>query len=387
MHLLEAYSNNVGVKLPKAGTPPVESFFPVPEKYITIHPSSSSPIRIYDYFLEALSWIKPYLDKENIQIVQVGHTSDNQLGMGIDYRNCTFSQTCFVLKNSLLHIGCDSVWTHVAGLYNVPSITLFGATLSAVTGPYYKHPKSIVLESHRNQQKASLSVSEPIKTVNLIKPEEIINSVCNILDIKLEFKIDTKYMGSNFHNLVLEVLPEEPLSFPLSRQSVLTIRLDRAYNPQNAYNILNNFKCNIVTKQPVPIELFQTGNVLSVFYEVDSIADMRRDFIKFMHKKAIPYQIITSAKDKELNDIKFRLFDFNPPLIKKTYTPLELGAGLDFKCSKLLICGSKTYLSYWHYLNKREKINENFSDKLPDTSDLTLWENMDNMYIYNYETL
>ena len=103
-----------------------------------------------------------------------------------------------------------------------------------------------------------------------------------------------------------------------------------------------------------------------------------------MHKNAIPYQVITSAVDKDLNDIKLALFDFNPPSIKKQNKPLLERGNLVFKSSRLLICGDKSYLSYWHFLNNkpRKKEDKTFSDTLPGTSDLTFWENLDNLYVY-----
>lgn len=385
MHIIEAYSNHVGIKLPEKGMAPVESFFPIPEKYITIHPASNSPIRIYDYFLEVISWIKPYLDKEGIKIIQVGYKNDPVLSLCEDFtKTCNFSQTCYVLKNSLLHIGCDSAWMHVAGLYNIPTIALFGVTKPNITGPYYKHKDSILLESHRNGEKASLSLTEKVKSVNLILPEEVINGVFSILGLKQDFQLKSKYIGLNYHNFTIEYIPKEQINYPLSDKTILNIRMDREFNEQNTLSALGLFKSNLITNKPFSSSLFKTKNINSVLYDIKNVDDLNLGFVSFMHKNAIPYQVITDATDKTLNDIKLALFDFNPVSIKKTFEPLNNVENLHFKSSRLLICGNKSYLSYWHYLNNMPRPDNDklFSDKVPNTSDLTFWENLDNLYVY-----
>lgn len=390
MHIVEAYSNHCGVKLPKSGIAPIESFYPSPEKYITIHPASRGDAKVYDYFVEVLSWIKPALDKENIKIIQVGYKTDKVISLCEDYRaNTNFSQTCYLVKNSLLHIGCDSVYMHVAGLYKVPLIALFGTTLPAVSAPYYKGDKTIIIESDRGGRKASLALNEAVKTINMIKPEKVINSVFNLLNIKRGFNIETKYIGSAYHNFVIEYLPKNPIQTPLTKESILNIRLDREFNQENAANALTLFKSNLITDKPFSSDLLRFKNLNSVVYDVKSSENVDVGFVNFMHKNAIPYQIITELTDKQLSDTKLKLFDFNQVSEKRKFEALDFEGDFYFKSSRILSSGDKLHLSYWHYLNdiEHKQSKNNFSDKLPSTKDLTFWENQDSMYIYKYEII
>ena len=50
MNLAQTYSLNTGFKLNKLK--PQESFYPVPDKYITIQTSSGMESKNYDYYIE-----------------------------------------------------------------------------------------------------------------------------------------------------------------------------------------------------------------------------------------------------------------------------------------------------------------------------------------------
>lgn len=383
-HLIETYANNVGIKLPKIGITPVESYFPIPDKYITIHPASAQQSKVYDYFLEVVSWIKPELDKRDIKIVQVGYKGDQILSGVENYaEKCNFSQTCYVVKNALLHLGCDSVYMHTAGLYNVPVVALFGPTLPSVSGPYYKHPNSILIESHRNGLKPSLGSPEREKSINLIKPEEVINAIFKILEIN-PIKLETKFIGANYQNFVFESIPDKKLTLPLSEGAPLNIRMDYFNNEEVVEDLLSRYNCTLIINKPFSSRLVRK-NLNSVMYEIKNADELDINFLKFLTSKSVKYQVITDQSE-EVNKIKYKLLDFNPLAIKRKFEPLDF-AGLDFKSSRLIISGDKMYLSYWHYLNNiPQKDIKDFAGKIPDTKSLDFWQNQDNIYVHKHET-
>jgi hypothetical protein len=54
-HLLETYSLQTGAKISKPFI--IKNFYPVPEKYITIHNSSGMGAKNYDYFQDVIDEI------------------------------------------------------------------------------------------------------------------------------------------------------------------------------------------------------------------------------------------------------------------------------------------------------------------------------------------
>jgi len=68
MNVIEKYATYCGVKI---GKPSVGvSFFPLPfKKYIVIDNRNKNKNNIYDVYSDVLSYIRPFLIKENIAIV------------------------------------------------------------------------------------------------------------------------------------------------------------------------------------------------------------------------------------------------------------------------------------------------------------------------------
>ena len=69
MHLVEQYALSCGVKIDK---PFIDtSYFPISaDKYITLHASCRIQSKTYDYYNDVVELIYPFLQKENIQIIQ-----------------------------------------------------------------------------------------------------------------------------------------------------------------------------------------------------------------------------------------------------------------------------------------------------------------------------
>ena len=70
MHFVENMSNSLGLK---QNSPYIdESFFPVtPEKYITIS-TENHQSKQWDHFQEFINLIQPYLNKQDIKIIEIG---------------------------------------------------------------------------------------------------------------------------------------------------------------------------------------------------------------------------------------------------------------------------------------------------------------------------
>ena len=77
MHLLERYALSCSVKIDKPAIE--EQFYPLTQdRFIVLHASSGMQSKNYDYYNEVVDLIKPYLDRENIKILQIGSEDDQE---------------------------------------------------------------------------------------------------------------------------------------------------------------------------------------------------------------------------------------------------------------------------------------------------------------------
>lgn len=122
-HLLKEYAKNLGVR---ASKPIVKDhFFPIlADKYITLNNNDDTPSKHYPFYDIVLSLLKPYLIEQNIKVIQLGGKIkiagvDNAL-------NLKYKQQCFVLSNSMLHVGSDGFLNHTASLKIFLSLACLG---------------------------------------------------------------------------------------------------------------------------------------------------------------------------------------------------------------------------------------------------------------------
>ena len=223
MHLIEQYALSCGVKIDK---PLIETlFFPVEcEKYITLHASSGMESKNYDYFSDVIEIINPYLEKNNISIIQIGAKEDAKL-----------------------HLGNDSFSAHVASGFNKKIVCLYSILYKECCGPYWGDEKDhVLLESDRGGQKPSFSNKEYPKTVNFIDPEEIACGVLDLLNIKHDAdKIETIHIGSQYQKENISVVPNHIMPKSFAKGQPVNIWGHECFDEQNIAKWAYSRKCNI----------------------------------------------------------------------------------------------------------------------------------------------
>src|SRR6056297_1503366 len=146
-NILQSFSLNSGFKINKLK--PMESFYPVPEKYITLQTSSGMESKNYDYWLDVLEYIYPVLSKLDYEIIHIGLDCAEMPYCRNLINKTNFHQTNYVLRNSSLHAGNDSFAVHTCGQHGVPIVALYGPTTPINHGPHFHGAKKLI-ESHRN---------------------------------------------------------------------------------------------------------------------------------------------------------------------------------------------------------------------------------------------
>jgi len=396
MKLIETYANNVGVKLPQEGEKPYLSFHPTPEKYITIHTSSGMKSKNYDYFQEVINLTANKINKSGYKILQIGKSDDELISQALDLRSkTTLYQSNFIIKNSSLHLGNDSVWTHVAGLFDTPCISLYGPTIKNVCSPYYSNKNSTYIESHRKNKKASHSFFENPKTINFINPEEIANAIFRLLGIESKVGVETIFIGKHYNKNIIELIPNHSVPSEIFTNGSFNLRADLHFDLKFIEINLAQRNCGLVTCEPIPrttLEKFK-DRIKLLFYKCDENPNI--EFIKDLESLNIKYSVVTEEKDQKLQQLKLDLFDFNPPLFIKSFDKNSIGnySRIEnnktiFKTSKILLSQDGIFLSDWHWKNKKKQTS--LSDNigiLEKDMDSCFYKNMDHYFIFNHEII
>jgi len=361
MRLLDTYATNTGstIDVPYIYT----KYFPLPaERYITLQAQTPYDSRNYEYWQEVIDIINPILVKNNIKIVHTGLKDEKKYNGVIDILGQTnINQFAYVIQNTLLHFGSDSFGVHLASYYDKPIVALYSISNPNVAGPHFGNFKNhILIKGYENlgTKKPSYSQVENPKSINTIKPEEIVKSILNLLNIKNENIYETVFIGNRYGQTLLECIPSVILPPNIFQNGFLNIRFDYidTITDNDYVCTLNNLHirdCTIITDKPLELEkLSQLKNkITSIFYDI-TFNDINFDFInkvKFLGVK-IDFIFNKSKNNNEniLNDKKLQLIDY-PELInilEFQSKPKDLiFTSKAYKSKKILFANNKTYLS------------------------------------------
>lgn len=389
MHILEQYALNCGLKI---GKPYIyEKYFPIPfKKYITFNPFGKFNSRKYSYWQEVIDLLNPALSKNNIKIIQIGGKDEP------GYNNCfhlmgqtNFNQTAHIINNGILHFGVDSFPIHLASYFNKKIVGLYCNMYSSQSKPYWSNKEDVILiQAPLNNKKPSYASEENPKTIDYIKPEEIVKSILNLLNIENENNYETVFIGNRYGQSLLESIPSVILPQNIFPGASLNIRFDYIDKIQEqdyicTLNNLNIRNCAIITDKPLEIEkLLQLKNkITNLFYDI-SFCNINFNFINKARFFGIKLDFIfNKSKNKdenELNNKKLELIEY-PELInivENQDKPKDLIISSNmYKSRKILFANNNTYLSKAAYLeNKPVNLTNdlNISQSLKDINNIDL---------------
>lgn len=360
-HLAEEYAKSCGVKI---GKPVLKThYFPILEdKYITIHNDKKVQSKEYNLWTDVLSLLKPELG--DIKVIQIGAAGEETIeGVDKHLPTNTLKQCSYIISNSLGHVGIDSVPVHIASALDKPVVGIYSHTYANTCSPLWNEKsKAIVIESDRGGKKPSFSLEEHPKTINFIKPEEIAQSVLDVLGIDKKIKHKTIFIGNNYTSSFVEVIPTQNTEI---RASHIDVRMDYAHNEQVLSNIIKNNKVEVTLSKPINLKFLYSGRINKIVYKADSFDS---EFLNEIKKSSIPHVIIcTSAKN--LSDERAKNFDFLinyldvEGLIKinKNKIGEKDFDKLKIKSNKQVVCGNKVFTSFFE-LNSRKNLDHFYLD-------------------------
>jgi hypothetical protein len=380
MRLLDTYATNTGSKIDKPFI--YSKYFPLPiEKYITFQAQTPYDSRNYSYWQEVISLIHPYLNKNNINIVQVGTKDEKPLNGVINLLGQTnINQLAYIIENNILHFGADSLCVHLSSYFNKLIVSLYSISNPNVAGPHFGDKnKHVLLKGYERigNKKPSYSQVESPKSIDQIKPEEIAGAILKLLDIEYSNLPESIYFGQDFNARSFEVVPDEIIdvnSIPIENPIV---RMDYYFNEQALENILSVKKTIIFTNKSIKKDLIQKykKNILQVIYIVEEDNDV--NFVKLLRNNSINYALLSFLEESILNKYKIDYMDYNLIINKKHKTKEDAKIidtnDLFYKSSRTLISSKGQFISRYDWLH-------NSGNKVVD--DPEFWKEVDNFYIF-----
>jgi len=378
MHLVERYATTCGVKIDKPYI--YENFFPLPvEKYITFQPYSKYSSKNYDYWEEVISMIFPYLQKNNISIVQIGAKDDKPISNCINLSGQTkISQAAFIIKKSIMHLGADSFAAHIASGYDKKIVAIYSNNNINNVKPYWTKSEDMVLLKPNTNKKPQYSANEIPKSINSIRPEQIAKSVLDLLNIKYDSLPVTLSIGEEYVNKTLEIIPDQPLNVKEIQIDNIIVRMDYQFNEQILEYYLQDKKCIIITDKPISENILKNykQKIPQLVYVIDK--DNDPNFARLLKRNAINYTLISYLEEKDLNQYKLDYMDYGL-IIRRTY-PNKLDINYNniyFKSSKIVLSGKGQFSTKYQWIK-----NDN-SNKFND--DPELQKELNNLYIFSLD--
>lgn len=404
MHLLENYALQTGLKIRKPFIQ--QKFFPLDtpyDKVVLMHAFAGGisnnqavfPSKIYDYYNEVIEQLTPFLQKYGYVIYQIGGPGEPPLrGVNHLMGQTTLQQTAFLIQNCALLIGNDSINSHMASAFGTPSVILFGPTSPREHGAYWKTNKNIAIESHRFGNRPSFSAYENPKTINVIPPEEIVNNVLSVLNLEERTLVKSYFIGEGYSSAVFEIVPNCMVHPDVLKGAPAVVRMDLCFNPGMLFKLLQQRKCQIVTRKLIKSDFLKQfkENILSIVVYADDIVP---DDVADLKKLGVPYSIITENQDS-LNDLRFKFYDFgNIEIISRPtkkdfielsrrYTNTDFKSDLNtlkLKTNKFIFSEGKVYLSQAHL--EADKPNDPSQENFAFVIDSpTFWKDLNHFYIF-----
>lgn len=388
MKLIESYSKQTGCEISDPFI--FQKPYPLPfDKYIVINVSSGHVGKNYAYWQDVVDLLHKQLKELNIYIVQLGAQDDQIINHCFNLQGKTdIHQSSYILNNSILFLGNDSLLSHVAGYLDIPSVLLYGPTSPDCHSPYWKNDKTILIESDRNGLLPSFIYEENPRTIDLIPVEKVVESIWSILGVDKFDNIETVNIGSRYNTNIIESVLDSIVPSAFLPNSILNIRYDFLQDVNMLARQVQERKCTVITDKVIDINLFAQlkHNITNVVYMVDE--NDNPDFAKAIKNLGIKISLCSKLDSQKLNIKKLGYFDIDPVFELTKFTKDSINkkelvtSNTHFKSKKILLSKGNFYLSQAHYLNDIPMASFN-SNSMEILDVPKFYEELDYFYLFN----
>ncbi len=315
MNIIHAYSNYLGI-VPTERPILNEQFFPLKdEKFITIHNDRKLQSKFFEYFPEVISLLKPILSQLGYKIYQVGGANDPILdGTDSQFLGLSWSQSVYILKRSSLHIGIDSAPIHISSSYDVPTIILYSHIFANQARPIWADKnKTVILEPDWNGRKPSYNGNESPKMIRTIKVETIVQSAFKLLNIDVKLDMQTLRIGDDYHEPVMEIIPDFFAENPALKNGTLHFRMDISHNEPCLFHWLKSgYRANIITSQPIDVESLRQfkSQIPRITLMTETVDSFTLDYVKSVKSLGLDVLMI-GTNNETLPWVREKFFDYS----------------------------------------------------------------------------
>ena len=341
--------------------------------------SSNEQAKAYDYYDDVMYHLKPYLDKEGIDIVQIGTAKDNPIFYAKNYFNSNRLQNSYIISKSLLYLGNYNLYTNIASHKKKKIVCPSNIDYVKSFFPYWSKPKDCkVISSNDNSKKPSCSPNEPEKTINHIYPEKVAGKVLDLLDIKHTLNnIETVFIGQDYHSRVAEIVPSPNFNNAIQMGTNVIVRMDKKFDEQSLINIAQNRNIKIITNKVINLNILKaiSNSINEIAFIIDN--KTKKEDIDSLSVLGKPVQLV-SKDHKNIDKIRLRFIDFDILLLTK---PNKSIAGIKKITSDMKFLSRKNIVSdgqiYNSFLSESKKQN---TDIIEDSE--LLWEDVNLIRIF-----
>ena len=383
-HLIEEYAKNLGVKIGKPIFEP--HYFPIIEdKYITVHLDNTIDSKYYEFFQEVLDLLKNIISPLGYKIYQIGGGEDPELtGADKSYLGFSRKQTAYIIKNSCLHIGIDSFPVHLASVYDVPIVALYSHIYPQHAYPYWSSKEKVrILEADRKGNKPSYSYQEKPKSINTIKPEEIVKNACELLGVPFTNSISTKYIGESYSTPFIEIVPNFFGESNQLKDRLLNIRMDYEFNEDCLLEWAKNYKVQIITNRPIDFQLLSSTkhNIDQFSFDINDCETFSIEYLEAVKNLGIKLSGVCKNFEN-LSEIREFYFDFlieeEDKIDFEKVEELRKFNNLKFLTKRDIFSEGKRFSSKAHLDSKQPLL-----DKVSNVIDSDeFWRDLEHYYIY-----
>lgn len=378
MHKLESFALSSGSKISKPFIN--QCYFPTAfDKYICISRYSKLDSKKYDYFDDVCFHINPLLEKEGIQLIQIGNEKDEPIFYTKNYNFLNINQVAYILNKSLLYFGNLNVYSSIASYFDKNIVSPSRIDFVDSIKPYWStSDKAKIIQSTRKNFKPVNSKEEQPKTINEIYPEVLAKNILDSLNIKNNFnKIKTLFVGKQYNSKIFDIIPNFASNLNLPKESILNVRLDKHFDVNNLLVLGSHHTVNVTTDQVIDINLLKKikDNIYNISFFINESTDIKE--IEYLSSIGKPVSLL--AKNiKNLNDLRIKFIDYDISEFKthsikdakiKTVTP-----SMHFLSRKTVFYNGQAFNSYYSALQ-----NKNTTQVFDNEA---FWEDLDFLRIY-----
>lgn len=272
MHKLESQALSSASKIHKPFIH--QSYTPIVfDRFICLSKDSINDSKNYDYYDDVVFHIKPYLDAENVKIIELGSNNENHVFYTENFKNKNINQSAYILNKSILYFGNYNIYSNIASSFNKKTICPINNDYVNTFKHYWGEKDKDILLSAETSSKPSFSNTESPKTINYNPPEEMSCKILDSLGISHNLNnVKTLHIGPNYKYPILDIFPSGILQSDVNHNGIINIRMDKFFDLDFLYSCASLKSFNIVTNRTIPEAILNKlkSNIKEISFFIDS---------------------------------------------------------------------------------------------------------------------